>query len=326
MASKRISAVARSAVVAAALALAFLSTGERQAPAAPGLWAAAGATFSTSNSKDGEAILSLANMRPGASATGTVTIANTGTIAGDFALAPSDMSDVPGPGGGALSGVLDLLVEDLTGGAPLTVYAGKLAAMGARPLGTFAGGEAHSYRFTVSFPSTGPADNTLMASRLSVSYRWTATGEERGTGSSAGSGGVTGGGPAPPPDKRAPKLRLGGKKRQHVLPRARRRAGLVVVVGSDEAATVRVKVELDSKGRRTAKRARRAASIGFKRATTRLLAGKRTRLPLKLSPKSARLARRLLRGQKGIKATVIATATDASENATTKRLRVRLLK
>jgi hypothetical protein len=185
-----------------------------------------------------------------------------------------------------------------------------------------------------------------MAAGLNIGYRWTATAEEpagdpsgggSGGGGSGGggTGGGSGGGPAAAPDKRSPKFRLGGKKRQHVLPRARRKAGLVVVVGSDEAATVRVKVELEpkrgpkAKAGRKSKRSLKAATLSFKGATKRLLAGNRTKLPLKLSPKSARLARRLLRGkaaQTGVNATVVASATDASGNRTTKRLRVLLLK
>jgi hypothetical protein len=323
MALKRINSVVRSAVVAAAVALAFLAPDEREAPAAAQVRAAAGATFSTSNSKDGQAILSAANIAPGASVAGTVMIANTGSIPEDFTLSQTGLTDVPGPGGEALSGVLDLLVQDVTAN-PVTVYAGRLSAMGTRPLGVFAGGESRSYRFSVSFPPNDQsADNALMAAGLSVSYRWTATGEEP----AADRGGDSGGGwPVVAPDKRAPKFRLGGKKRQHVLPRARRRAGLIVVVGSDEPATVRVRVQLRAKGGRSAKRARNAPTLSFKRATKRLLAGKRTRLSLKLSPKSARLAQRLLRRRKEVRATVIATATDGSGNRTTKRLRVLLLK
>jgi spore coat-associated protein N len=134
-----------------------------------------------SNSKEGAAVLTTAAMVPGSSANGTVVIKNTGDVAGTFSLSKTGLTDTPGANGGQLSGVLDLKVEDVTNGAsPVTVYSGKVGAMGAQTLGKFTAGEARTYKFTVTFPDGGtPAsattgDNAYKGSSMSVGYQWDA--------------------------------------------------------------------------------------------------------------------------------------------------------
>jgi spore coat-associated protein N len=148
-------------------------------PAARGEAAAASASYSEgslslSNSRDGSAILAASGMAPGNVTSGTVTIANTGTLAGEFALADAGLTETPGSGGGLLSSRLQLLVEDLTAGTP--VYSGPLADLGSRALGRFGPGASRTYRFTVSFPEGGSpaADNALQNAALSVRYDWSA--------------------------------------------------------------------------------------------------------------------------------------------------------
>jgi spore coat-associated protein N len=149
-------------------------------PAARGEAAAASASYSEgsltlSNSRDGSAILSASGMAPGNVTSGTVTIANTGTLAGEFALADAGLTETPGSGGGLLSSRLQLLVEDSTAGTP--VYSGPLADLGSRALGRFGPGASRTYRFTVSFPDGGSpaADNALQNAALSVRYDWSAS-------------------------------------------------------------------------------------------------------------------------------------------------------
>lgn len=129
------------------------------------------------NSKDAAAVLTASGMLPGESATGTVDITNSGSVAGAFSLSKSNLSDTPASP--AFSSKLDLLVEDcgtppacLT---PTTKYTGKLGAMGTIALGTFAASEAHRYRFTVSFPDggSGGADNAYKSASTSVQFDWT---------------------------------------------------------------------------------------------------------------------------------------------------------
>jgi hypothetical protein len=120
-------------------------------------------------------------MVPGSSTSGTVTITNSGDVAGTFTLSKTSLTDTPGANGGQLSGVLDLKVEDVTkAGSPVTVYSGKVGAMGAQSLGSFAANEARTYQFTVTFPNGGSAsspttgDNAYKGSSMSVGYQWDA--------------------------------------------------------------------------------------------------------------------------------------------------------
>ncbi|HEX4463430.1 MAG TPA: hypothetical protein VH042_02180 [Solirubrobacterales bacterium] len=134
-----------------------------------------------SNSKEGAAVLTAVKMVPGTSTNGTVVITNSGDVAGTFTLSKTSLTDTPGANGGQLSGVLNLKVEDVTkAGSPISVYSGKVGAMGAQSLGSFAAGEARTYKFTVEFPDGGvPAsattgDNAYKGSSMSVGYQWDA--------------------------------------------------------------------------------------------------------------------------------------------------------
>jgi hypothetical protein len=133
--------------------------------------------LSSSNSKSGSAILTATNMVPGGSQSGTVVISNTGNVPGTFSLAESNLVDSPrGSGNEALSGKLDLLVEDVTGGGSSQVYSGKLGAMGTRSLGSYTAGMAKTYKFTVSFPDgTAAQDNPYQGTGTSVKFDWTST-------------------------------------------------------------------------------------------------------------------------------------------------------
>jgi hypothetical protein len=131
-----------------------------------------------SNSKAGSAILSVTRLRPGQSSSGTVDIANTGDIDGVFTLAKSNLVDTPASP--AFSSKLDLVVDDLgdpaasPAPAPVQKYSGKLGAMGTIALGTYAPGDTHRYRFTVTFPDGGAngADNAYKGASTSVRYDW----------------------------------------------------------------------------------------------------------------------------------------------------------
>lgn len=136
--------------------------------------------LSHSNSKGAGAILNVSGLKPGQSDTGTVDITNTGDTAGVFTLSKSNVSnsDTSNP----LSSKLDLVVEDLgnpaSPSAAVQKYSGKLGAMGATSLGTYAPGEAHRYRFTVTFPDggtpSGPTtgDNAYKGDNVTVDYNW----------------------------------------------------------------------------------------------------------------------------------------------------------
>jgi spore coat-associated protein N len=110
-------------------------------------------------------------MKIGDTATGSVTITNTGTLAGAYTLSGSSS------GSSALSSQLNLKVyKDVDGGTAL--YDGSLGGFSSVALGTFAAnGDAHTFYFHVSFPSTGSdaGDNALQGLSASETFTWSAT-------------------------------------------------------------------------------------------------------------------------------------------------------
>jgi spore coat-associated protein N len=161
--------------LAVVAALIFSAAGARSEPSIQ-LAAGPGTTISILNSKEGLAILSARNMRPGDTATGSVTTTNTGDGDGVFSLSSSALNDVPGAGAGVLSGKLDLAVVDNTiPASPVVVYSGKVSSLGVISLGTYAAGEAGTYDFTVSFPNgAAGAENAYQGATLSVTLDWDA--------------------------------------------------------------------------------------------------------------------------------------------------------
>ena len=125
-----------------------------------------------SNSQDGQAIFQASGLAPGRSVTGTVRLANSGTLPGDLSLQQLDVNDSPGPGGGRLSNVVDLQITDVTDGSSIPVFTGQLGGLGSRPLGAIGPGEARTFRFTASLPDM---DNAFAGSGLTVRYAWNAT-------------------------------------------------------------------------------------------------------------------------------------------------------
>jgi len=120
----------------------------------------------------GSAVLVARNLVPGATQSGEVTVTNVGDASGGFALSAAGLADAGAP----LSGVLDLAVDDLTEGRG--VYSGPLNGLGDVPLGALAQGEAHRYRFTVSFPGgrSDAEDDLYQGASTSVTFVWSATG------------------------------------------------------------------------------------------------------------------------------------------------------
>jgi hypothetical protein len=119
----------------------------------------------------GSAVLVARNLVPGGAQSGEVTVTNVGDSGGGFALSASGLAHAGAP----LSGVLDLAVDDVTEGRG--VYTGPLDGLGSVPLGTLAQGEAHRYRFTVSFPGgrSDAEDDPYQGASTSVTFVWSAT-------------------------------------------------------------------------------------------------------------------------------------------------------
>jgi hypothetical protein len=147
----------------------------------------AAGTLSILNSKEGTAVLSASNLRPGNSQSGTVDIKNTGALSGAFTLART--APVDSDGANPLSGKLNLTIVDcgtFVGATPPTCgdgddvskySAGTIAQMGTTghlvtALGTYAANEQHRYQFTVQLDST--AGNAYQGDTSSVEFDWNA--------------------------------------------------------------------------------------------------------------------------------------------------------
>ena len=117
------------------------------------------------------AIFSASAMKIGDTATGSVTINNTGTLAGAYTLSGSTS------GSAALASQLNLKVyKDVDGGTAL--YDGSLGGFSSASLGTFAAnGDSHTFYFHISFPSTGTdaGDNVLQGLSATATFTWSAT-------------------------------------------------------------------------------------------------------------------------------------------------------
>jgi spore coat-associated protein N len=115
------------------------------------------------------AIFSSQSMKIGETATGSVTITNTGTLAGAYTLSGSSS------GSAALASQLHLtLYKDVDGGT--AIYDGSLGTFSAS-LGTFAAdGGSHTFYFHVSLPSTGSdaGDNLLQGLSADETFTWSA--------------------------------------------------------------------------------------------------------------------------------------------------------
>ena len=116
------------------------------------------------------AVFSASAMKIGDTATGSITITNTGNLAGAYTLSGSSS------GSAALAAQLHLTVyKDVDGGT--AIYDGALGSFSAS-LGTFAAsGGAHTFYFHASLPTTGTdaGDNVLQGLSADETFTWSAT-------------------------------------------------------------------------------------------------------------------------------------------------------
>jgi hypothetical protein len=125
-------------------------------------------TLVQSNSKSGVAIVTGSNLKPGDTRSGEVTITNTGSLAGTFKLAESNASNAFG------AGDMTLKIDDVSGKTPVSVYSGDIGKMPAEGigLGSYAAGEARTYRFTATFAQNAP--NSDQGKAAKADYEWDA--------------------------------------------------------------------------------------------------------------------------------------------------------
>jgi spore coat-associated protein N len=134
------------------------------------------------DSLPGSSILNVSPMKPGATSSATVDIANSGNVSATLTLAKLNVIDTPASP--SFSAKLTLVLQDLGDPScttscptPATMYSGSLGSMGTVALGTFSPAAAHRYKFSVTFPDggSGGADNAYGGASTRLDYRWTAT-------------------------------------------------------------------------------------------------------------------------------------------------------
>jgi hypothetical protein len=274
-------------------------------PSAPTLRMASSGTLELSNSLDGAAVFTARSMKPGSSASGMVSVSNTGAVDGAFSLSQANLVDTPGPLGGRLSDRVRLNVEEISNGGSTSqsLYSGVLSALGSRALGTLRAGQTRSYRFTVDFRDGGAGDNLFQSASLKVDYVWAATGTAPGGGGSGGAGGGagTGGGSGQP----SLTLTLSGKRKQRPLPKRR----IVLRARCNGACRLAPSAKVRKTRGLRRLRAAPAAAAG----------GKGKRVTFKLSRKQVRALRREFRRRKRLVARVKVTATAPGAKVTAKR-------
>jgi hypothetical protein len=135
-------------------------------------------TLSMSNQPSGMSV-SITNMVPGDSHTGTIAIANTGDVQGNFYLEPVAVKDSMG---GLYADDLVLTITD--GGTG--IYKGSLSGLGQIDLGVWQPKDQHTYEFTVAFPDQGRdgagvgVDNQYMGATASADFNWTTVSVSKG--------------------------------------------------------------------------------------------------------------------------------------------------
>ena len=162
------------AMAVGAVCLAFAAPGRDETGSMVALENVSGAV-SIANSRSNQALFSASAMRPGEGVSGTVTIGNSGDVAGHFAVRASGIADTPGPNGGLLSERVELVLFDVTDvQSPDTVFAGHPADFDDVDLGTFAAGEERDYLFAATLPDQGTGDNLYQGAGLSLGFEWQA--------------------------------------------------------------------------------------------------------------------------------------------------------
>jgi hypothetical protein len=272
--------------------------------------------FEVTNSKSGQAIFQAQGLAPGKSVSGTVQLTNSGSLAGELALAQADVEDQPGAGGGLLSGKLLLSVRDVTNpNAAVTVFEGPLGAFTDRALGGIGPGEARTYSFTAHLPDggqpSGPTsgDNAYLGAAVSVRYVWRATAPDGTSPASPGAPGGPGGQASPG----APKLTVNVRTR-----RLLKRGILDVIVRCDRPCRATSWAQLPRLKRTRKLRTRR-------RAITIADASRAGRIRLKITRKSRRaLAAKIAKSRRiSLRVKVQARATDGSTSALTRKVTIR---
>ncbi len=107
-------------------------------------------TLLHTNSKNGVAIVTGSNLKPGDVNKGEVTIKNTGSLAGTFTLSEKNKST------SFAGGYLRLAIDEVNGAATTSIYTGDFGSVAPISLGNFAPNEERTYKYTVTLDTTAP--------------------------------------------------------------------------------------------------------------------------------------------------------------------------
>jgi hypothetical protein len=121
--------------------------------------------LSHANDRSGQVMILASGLDPGGSRVGTMMLTGTGNVPGMFTLSASSLVNTPAAA--ALSDVLTLTIEDITGTAT-TLYDGAVTDFSDADLGTISPGAARSYRLTLEYPD-GPVDAGLQGATMTLS-------------------------------------------------------------------------------------------------------------------------------------------------------------
>jgi spore coat-associated protein N len=125
----------------------------------------AAASIQLTSSAPNQAIVAAVGMRPGDSRQGTISIGNQGSTAGTVTLRSLGLT------GTALASVLELKVEDTTGGGSTQKWSGKLGSFASVALGSFAPGAIRTYRIALLWPAAAD-EAALQGASSSLSFQW----------------------------------------------------------------------------------------------------------------------------------------------------------
>jgi spore coat-associated protein N len=163
-----LSAAAVAAVTVAAVGGTFANFTATPTSVASNAFASGSLTMTRSGSG---AIFSASAMKIGDSATGSITISNTGNLAGAYTLTGSSS------GSSTLANQLTLTIYADADNSGSPVYNGTLGGFSSVSLGTFAATTgSHTYYFHVTLPTTGSdtTDNAFQGLSASESFTWSA--------------------------------------------------------------------------------------------------------------------------------------------------------
>lgn len=127
----------------------------------------ASGTLTQSNSKTGAAVFNISNIKPGDVVGGEVTITNTGSLPAVMSVTESAFSSTfSATAGSPATPTLNLVVTE----GSTEVYNGAFGSMATKALGTFAAGQAKTYKFTLTFNQG--AGNSDQGKTASATYTW----------------------------------------------------------------------------------------------------------------------------------------------------------